>query len=455
MKSKQYLVGLGLALTVLFSVVSHAMQSTHAPGVIDRNGYIRIIHLSPDTPDLTFRLDGAHRLVERLGFTESSEYQAIQAGRYSFDLVTAEDGYGENDLIKISDWSLEAGDRMTLVVYGRMNELNIMLIDENLLFPSVRHDVAARVIHTAYDAGPVDIWRLPLGKGLPAMLVEDLGFGETRDGLWIPSDGIRIGIDADMDSVADFRYAIPGLREEGVVNVFAVQDTLGVVFILAQMPDGETVRIDPRNSGMFRFVNLSPGPFEFDVWFNERTSFERLIGFGETGDFRRLLSGLHAFDISTSGCAPDEALIRLKGVPIKDGRAYTLVTFDRLTKIKAIILEENPVAVKDGQIALRPVHLAAGAGKVDLLIEDRSGETLPLWKDLDFAASGDMNVLEQTGFVLGVDVNRDGKADIRFDVPEMVSGTVGNLFLVIDGDALRLRIQTRDGGMMVIDSVKS
>src|SRR5688572_10788940 len=70
----------------------------------------------------------------------------------------------------------------------------------------------------------------------------------------------------DDDAVPDLTFELPELSAGTVANVFAVADA-GEVFLLAQLPDGSTLRVEPRGPTAFlRVLHLSPDAPAVDVF---------------------------------------------------------------------------------------------------------------------------------------------------------------------------------------------
>ncbi|HEY8946431.1 MAG TPA: hypothetical protein VIM73_19405, partial [Polyangiaceae bacterium] len=98
--------------------------------------------------------------------------------------------------------------------------------------------------HAAPGVGQVDIWNLP-ASGAPASLWSNVDFGAAGAALDLEAGAYRIGIDVDNDATPDLTFALPDLEAGAFVNVFAVNDEDANVFLIAQLRDGTTARIDP------------------------------------------------------------------------------------------------------------------------------------------------------------------------------------------------------------------
>ena len=104
--------------------------------------------------------------------------------------------------------------------------------------------IRIRAIHTAPAVGEVDIWNIP-ETGDPAPLYENVPFGAAGDYLDVPASAYTLGFDVDDDATPDVIFDVPALEAGTVANVFATNDDAGNVFLVAQLADGSTVRIDP------------------------------------------------------------------------------------------------------------------------------------------------------------------------------------------------------------------
>jgi hypothetical protein len=90
----------------------------------------------------------------------------------------------------------------------------------------------------------VDIWNVP-ESGDPTPLWADLDFGTAGEALDLDAGAYTVGIDVDDDETPDLTFELPELDAGTVVNVFAVADSDENVFLIAELPSGDTARIDP------------------------------------------------------------------------------------------------------------------------------------------------------------------------------------------------------------------
>lgn len=77
---------------------------------------VRLVHLSPDAPEVTVALAGTDGVVfDNVGYTESSAYLTIPEGEYSLDIRA---GGVDGETVQTIDVSLEGGDAQTLHALG-------------------------------------------------------------------------------------------------------------------------------------------------------------------------------------------------------------------------------------------------------------------------------------------------------------------------------------------------
>jgi hypothetical protein len=228
----------GALLITLF--VSACDDDPSAPNVEPAS--IRVIHLSPNAPNVDVYLnEGSPAAVSNLGFTEGTPYVSTAAGSYRIDVAPAGRNINESVLTK-SGVMLEEGRRYTAVALDELGELDALALednDSNLASGRIR----VRAIHAATAVGQVDIWNIP-AMGSPALLYENVDFAGAGSYLDLPAGAYTLGFDVNDDASPDVVFSLPSLAAGTVANVFAVSNSAGSVFLLAQLADGTVARID-------------------------------------------------------------------------------------------------------------------------------------------------------------------------------------------------------------------
>jgi hypothetical protein len=207
---------------------------------------VRVMHLSPDAPAVDVFVNGADApVVSELEFPDGTPYLEVPAGTYDFAVSAAGTGADEA-VLSIDDLELSAGVSYTAVAYDELSSITALpLVDDYSGLASGK--IRVRVVHTAEAVGQVDVWNIP-ESGDPTPIWSDLDFGSAGEAVDLDAGSYTVGVDVDDDETPDLTFVLPALDAGVVVNVFAVNDADDAVFLIAELPDGSTARIDPEPS---------------------------------------------------------------------------------------------------------------------------------------------------------------------------------------------------------------
>jgi hypothetical protein len=206
---------------------------------------IRVIHLSPDAPAVDLLVDGSLRPVTNLIFTDSTGYLDIDPGTVTFDVVPTGGSIG--DSVLTIPLTLAPDTFYTAVAYGELfglsEAISAMALEDDSSAPAAG-TARLRAVHTAVGFGEVDILDVPtFGPLVP--LWQDLGFGVAGEPLEVSAFPRTVGIDTDNDLVPEALFQVPLLAAGASANIFAVTDAGDNLFLLVQLRDGTTLRLDP------------------------------------------------------------------------------------------------------------------------------------------------------------------------------------------------------------------
>ncbi|GEM_PF-5174157 len=220
----------------------------------DSEAHIRVLHLSPDAPAVDVWVNTSMKAVSELAFPDTTGYLDVAPGTYTFDVAPAGTSAAQS-VLTIPDVNLAAGTYITAVAYDFLANITPLALADDQS-PLAMNTMRIRAIHTASGVGEVDIWSVP-EMGSPMMLWENVGFGDVGGYIETPIGPITVGFDVDNDAVPDLLFDVPTLPSDTIANVFAVRDSTGAVFLIAQLMDGPTVRIDARSTCTEFGVTLS------------------------------------------------------------------------------------------------------------------------------------------------------------------------------------------------------
>lgn len=230
------------AMSLVMFAVSSCDDDDNTSKPVVKEAFLRALHLSPDAPAVDIFLNqGASAAVSNLEFPEGTAYLEVPEGIYDIDIAAAGGTY-EDAVLSVNDLSLAGNTYYTAVAYNILSNIAALALVDNYA-GLASGNLRVRAIHTAAGVGEVDIWNVT-NPASPAPLYVDFAFGEVGAYLDLPAGAYSLGFDVNNDAVPDLVFALPALPAGVIANVFAVAETGGTVFLLAQFEDGSTARID-------------------------------------------------------------------------------------------------------------------------------------------------------------------------------------------------------------------
>jgi hypothetical protein len=395
---------------------------------------IRVLHLSPDAPNVDVYAGGA-RVVEDLAFARSTAFLEVPSGDYTFEVTAA----GDTGAVLTAELTLLPDESYTAVAFGPLQQIGALALPE--LREPAAGGIRIRLVHAAFGVGQVDVIDQSSGE----VLLDDVDFGAVGPALEAPAGTHTLGLDLDDDGGSELIFDLPELIEGASANIFAVADAEGA-FLLVQLFDGTTIRVAPRHvivpqpKAFVRAVHLSPDAPAVNAFIDgEPTAAVSGIQFKQATGTLEIDAGETQIDVSAG--AIEESVLRVEGLALEENQSYTIAVFDRLHAVKALALADDLSPPASGMIRIRAVHTAAGVGSVNIL----AGTSL-LYQDLAFGAAGDAIEVPAGAYTIGLDVNDDHHADLLFDLPHLGEGTIANVFAVTDlHGAASLFAQLGDG----------
>jgi hypothetical protein len=205
---------------------------------------VRVIHLSPTAPPVDVYVDSTPPpVVTDLAFTEGTDYLALDAGTYTFNVTAAGAGAPPPSVLDIGPADLMGGAYYTAAAINLLLGPIEGLTMEDNNSDTGEGNIRVRAIHTAPGVGEVDIWEVS-DPGNPTLLYEDVNFRDIGDYLVLPAGTYTLGFDVDNDQTPDLTFSTGPIPAGSIVNIFAVNQVLDV-FLIAQFQDGSVAQIDP------------------------------------------------------------------------------------------------------------------------------------------------------------------------------------------------------------------
>ena len=145
-----------LAATALFSTPAQAAPAQAASG----DGYVRLAHLSPDTPDVDVYLkagsgDGKTQKFPGVGYGVMSPYLRLAVGTYSVAMRPA--GAPESsDPVLTTQLDVASGQAYTVAGVGRYADLGLRVLKDDLKLPDP-NEAKVRIIQASVRAPVLDV----------------------------------------------------------------------------------------------------------------------------------------------------------------------------------------------------------------------------------------------------------------------------------------------------------
>jgi Domain of unknown function (DUF4397) len=153
-RTRRLLLALSLALAAPLIVMAVAPATTAAS-----TGWVRLAHLSPDTPSVDVYLypfgdPDAELTLKHVGYGAVSPYQPVAAGRYT---VAMRGAGADPDSPPVISTNVEVtgGDALTVAGMGRTASLTIKVLEDSLSAPA--GEATVRLIQASLQEPVVDV----------------------------------------------------------------------------------------------------------------------------------------------------------------------------------------------------------------------------------------------------------------------------------------------------------
>lgn len=167
------------------------LAAVAAPTAANDEAFLRVVHASPDAPNVDVWVDGETVLTD-VPFTAVSDYLALPAGSYNVQVTAT----GGTDPVIDADLTLEAGTSYTVAATGPLAEIApVVLTDDRV---PADGQAKLRVFHASPSApASVDV---AVTDG--PVLVEGLAFGEATGYLTVDPATYALEVRAAGESEA-------------------------------------------------------------------------------------------------------------------------------------------------------------------------------------------------------------------------------------------------------------
>lgn len=116
-------------------------------------GYVSVMHASPDAPNVDVYVNGA-KVLSDVPFFTASAYLPLDAGSYEIQVTPT--GAGVEDAVIVGTLPVEAGKYVTVAAVNTLDNIEAVAFTDNLTEPAAGN-ARVQVIHAAPDAPAVDV----------------------------------------------------------------------------------------------------------------------------------------------------------------------------------------------------------------------------------------------------------------------------------------------------------
>lgn len=182
---------------------------------------VRVVHASPDAPNVDVWVDGETVLTD-VPFTAVSDYLSLPAGTYNIQVTAT----GDTTPVIEADLAFEAGTAYTVAAYGRLADITAAVFTDDTTVASGQAKL--RAIHLSPSA-PADVDIAVQGGDV---VVPGLAYPEASGYLTLDAGDYPLEIRAAGDTAAALKFDA-ALAADTNVTAFAMDAEDGVQVIAA------------------------------------------------------------------------------------------------------------------------------------------------------------------------------------------------------------------------------
>ncbi len=201
---------------------------------------VRLVNASVgyETPGLGFQ-DESNQIVTGITYGNASAYSNVQAGSVSLTLTTTINGV-ETSATAAQVRTVNKDQRYSLVAYGVLNELRLVLVAESNITPDTG-DANINVLNTSVDIGAVDVYLSPTQDLSISTLIASSLSATTSSPSQSAFAGITagsyfitvVGANSIQQGISDVRFQSPQAITLTALQVVTIILTPGASGVLA------------------------------------------------------------------------------------------------------------------------------------------------------------------------------------------------------------------------------
>lgn len=392
---------------------------------------LRVLHASPDAPNVDVLVDGAAALTN-VPFQAGSGYLSLPAGARRLQVAPT----GTTTAVIDVQPTLEANKSYTAIAIGNVAAIEPLLLEDTRA-PVPAGETRLRVVHAAPAVGLVDVYLSAPGASLAGLAptLDDVPFKGATGQLTVPAGDYQVRITAGAGGAPVFDTGTITLPAGGDLCLAALEAKLGAspVTLIALTGDAAapTLALADRRA-LVRVVHASPDAPDVDVLVDGGVAL-RNVPFRAASGYLELDQGSRRVQVNPTNTTTSVIDATL---PLERTKSYTILAVDRVSRIGALALEDDRAAPAAGNVRVRLVHASPSAGNVDVYVtgpNDDLNVTAPTIAGFAFKASSPY--LEVPAGTYRVRITLGGTKTVAIDTGPL-SLAAGKVFTGIAVDPL-------------------
>lgn len=225
-----------LGAAVLAGVLTAALTGAVPASAAAGESYLRLAHLSPDTPRVdvyltAFGRPDFHQRFNGVGYGDVSEYQTIQPGEYTIAMRPTGADPKTKPVISTT-LSAQNGRAYTVAGLGAFAKLSLKVLDDEISLPPAGQ-ARMRVVNAAPHAGDLSVMRASTA------VVERVAFGDASSYVYVPAGATSLTV-APLEASptklpvtleAGSVYTVLVLEKGGALSAGVRQDARGAAVV--------------------------------------------------------------------------------------------------------------------------------------------------------------------------------------------------------------------------------
>jgi hypothetical protein len=225
-----------LGVAVVVSALTVALAGAVPAAAEQQQSFLRLAHLSPDTPQVdvyltAFGRPDFHERINGVGYGVVSEYQTVQPGEYTIAMRPTGADPATKPVISTT-LTAQKGRAYTVAGLGSFSDLALKVLNDEISLPPAGQ-ARMRVVNAAPHAGDLSI------KRAGTAVIERTAFGDASSYVYVPAGATRLTVapveasptNLPVTLKAGGVYTVLVLEQSGALSAAVRQDAMGAAVV--------------------------------------------------------------------------------------------------------------------------------------------------------------------------------------------------------------------------------